>query len=138
MAPQEPVDVGVRGTMGSDLSIATALDISLFPSAFPPSAEATAGERRFARVTLGPKQMERTCCEHFTRDGPDSCNMPPPPPGSPALQRAHWIIQLMGSTRAIGAGSQHMPPWRLPCNDKGSAAGQRSELTSCLSSSSGA
>lgn len=71
-----PVGVGVRGTMESDLSITTASEISLFPSAFLPSAEATARERRFARVTFRPKQMERTCCEHFTRDGPDSCNMP--------------------------------------------------------------
>lgn len=62
--------------MVSDFSIATASEIPLFPSAFPPSAEATARERRFVRVTLGPKQMEGTCCNHFPRDGPDSCNMP--------------------------------------------------------------
>lgn len=83
--------------MGSDLSIATASEISLFPSAFPPSAEATAGERRFARVTLGPKQMEGTCCEHFTRDGPDSCNMPSSSAKGSLDHPAHGEYQGHGS-----------------------------------------
>lgn len=88
-----PVSVGMRGTMGLDLSIATASEISLFPSVFPPSAEATARERRFARVTLGPKQMERTCCEHFTKDGPDSCNMPLSPADGSVDHPAHGEYQ---------------------------------------------
>lgn len=50
-----PAGVTVRSTVGSDLSIATAAEISPFPSASLPSAGETAGERRFARVTLAPK-----------------------------------------------------------------------------------
>lgn len=74
-------------------SITPASEISSSPSAFPPSAEATAGERRFARVTLGPRQMERTCCERFTRAGPDSCNTPPGSTAGSLARPAHRKYQ---------------------------------------------
>lgn len=117
--------------MRSDLSIATAAEISLFPSVSLPSAEMTAGERRFARVTLGPKQMERTCCEHFTRDGPDSCNMSP---GSPALQRAYWDA-AHGESQGHGHWLTAAHTALEGSQGQGAAAGQRSELISCLSPS---
>lgn len=33
------------------------------------------------RVTLRPRQMERPCCKHFPRAGPDSCSVPQPSTG---------------------------------------------------------
>lgn len=75
--PTQGGEVQGREVPLGQASITPASQISSSPSAFPPSAEATAGERRFARVTLGPRQMERTCCERFARAGPDSCNTPP-------------------------------------------------------------
>lgn len=85
-----PMAGGVRGITRSDFLLLK-LQRFLFPSAFAPSAEATARERRFARVALGPKQMERTCCKHFTRHGPDSCSMPPSPADSSLDHPMHRV-----------------------------------------------
>lgn len=85
-----PVGGGMRGITRSDFLLLK-FQRSLFPSAFPPAAEATAREGKFARVTLGPKQMERTCCKHFTRHGPDSCSMPPSPADSSLDHPVHRV-----------------------------------------------
>lgn len=104
VAVEEPSTFGCWCERYHGVSIDTALEI--FPSVFPPSAEATARERRFAKVTLGPEQMERTCCKHFTRDGQTAATCPSAlltAHGSSSAQRVPGPQELAhNSTRHAG------------------------------------